>query len=67
MIDSLLNLIFRCRHRKLTRPITPINASGAPLGDPYIVCLDCGKHFEFDKHEMKMGKAIQPSRDKIPR
>ena len=60
MIDSLFNLLFRCRHRRLTRPITPINAGGVPQGSPYVVCLDCGKRFEYDPENMRIGRAIQP-------
>jgi hypothetical protein len=58
MIDNLFNLLFRCRHRHLTRPITPISAAGVPEGEPYVVCLDCGKHFPFNAREMRMGKRI---------
>ena len=63
MIDSLFNLIFRCRHRRLTRPVTSINAAGAPQGDPYVVCLDCGAQFEYDAKEMRMGRAIRKRPD----
>jgi hypothetical protein len=59
MIDNLFNLLFRCRHGRLTRPITPINALGHPEGEPYVVCLDCGRHFTYDAREMRMGKAIR--------
>jgi DNA-directed RNA polymerase subunit RPC12/RpoP len=58
MIDSILNLIFRCSHRRLTRPVAPVSKAGQPRGKSYVVCLDCGKHFEYDLKEMKMGKAI---------
>jgi hypothetical protein len=59
MIDNLFNLLFRCRHHRLTRPITPVDAEGSPEGDAYVVCLDCGKHFAYDAKQMKMGKAIR--------
>ncbi len=61
MIDSIFNLIFRCRHGRLSRPITPIDAAGVPQGSPYVVCLDCGKHIEFDAIEMRIGKVIKNS------
>ena len=33
----------------------------APNVDTYVVCLDCGKQFEYDLKEMRLGKAIDPS------
>ncbi len=59
MIDSLKNLLFRCSHQRLTRPLTPINASGVPEGMPYVACLECGARFKYDTHEMRMGKRIE--------
>jgi hypothetical protein len=58
MIDSLLNLLFRCPHRRLTRPVTPVSTDGKPHGDTYVVCLDCGKQFSYDLKEMRVGKAL---------
>jgi hypothetical protein len=57
MIDSVLNLLFRCSHRRLTRPITPALKNGQH-GDTYVVCLDCGKQFEYDLKNWQVGKAI---------
>jgi DNA-directed RNA polymerase subunit RPC12/RpoP len=57
MIDSVLNMVFRCAHRRLTRPVTPV-AKGAPQGDTYVACLDCGKHFSYDLKQMRVGKPI---------
>jgi hypothetical protein len=59
MIDNIFNLVFRCRHARLTRPVTPIDAAGVPQGDAYVVCLDCGMQFSYDAREMRMGKAIR--------
>lgn len=59
MIDTLMNLLFRCSHRRLTRPITPVNRSGVPAGGTYVVCLDCAKQFPYDMKEMRMGRAIE--------
>ena len=58
MIDTLLNLLFRCSHRRLTRPLTPVNTKGVPHGETYVVCLDCGKQFDYDLKEMRIGKPI---------
>jgi hypothetical protein len=63
MIDSLFNLIFRCRHSKLSRPVTPIDAAGVPQGEAYVVCLECGMRFSYDVRQMKMGKAIRDPRE----
>jgi hypothetical protein len=61
MIDSVLNMLFRCPHRRLTRPVTPVSRDGKPHGDTYVVCLDCGKQFSYDLTEMRVGKALPTS------
>src|ERR1019366_6643016 len=58
MIDSVLNLIFCCSHKRLTRPVTPIDKDGKPHGDTYVVCLACGKQFSYDLKEMRIGKPL---------
>ncbi len=63
MIDTLLNLVFRCSHRRLTRPVTPVSKAGVPHGETYVVCLDCGKQFAYDLNEMRIGKVIDHSHD----
>ena len=61
MIDSLLNLIFRCAHKRLTRPVTPVSKDQGPQGDTYVVCLDCGKQFSYDLKTMSVGKPLARS------
>ena len=61
MIDNVLNLLFRCSHRRLTRPVTPVNKAAVPHRQTYVVCLDCGKQFAYDTREMRMGKALESS------
>src|ERR1700675_4329422 len=61
MIDTLINLLFRCPHRRLTRPVAPITKAGQPHSQSYVVCLDCGKQFEYDMKEMRIGKLIDNS------
>jgi DNA-directed RNA polymerase subunit RPC12/RpoP len=61
MIDSLMNLLFRCSHRRLTRPVTPVHKPGTPRMEAYVVCLDCGKHFTYDVIQMRMGKEVKRS------
>ncbi len=63
MIDTLLNMLFRCSHRRLTRPVAPITKAGQPHSKSYVVCLDCGKQFEYHLDEMRIGKAIDHSND----
>jgi hypothetical protein len=63
MIDTVLNLLFNCPHRHLTRPFTPISKSGTAHGETYVVCLDCAKQFPYDLNTMRMGKAIVQSHD----
>jgi hypothetical protein len=63
MIDTVLNLLFRCPHRRLTRPVAPVTRVGQPHSQSYVVCLDCGKQFEYDLNEMRIGKAIDHSHD----
>ncbi len=60
MIDSILNLLFRCAHRRLTRPFSPLNYGGTQE-ECYVVCLDCGKQFSYDLEEMRIGKPIDRS------
>lgn len=63
VIDTVLNLLFRCSHRHLTRPFTPLDKQGVPHGETYVVCLDCTKQFAYDLTEMRIGKAIDHSHD----
>ena len=58
MIDSVLNLLLRCPHKRITRPITPVSKGGVPHGDTYVVCLDCGKQFAYDLTKMRIGKPV---------
>jgi hypothetical protein len=63
MIDTVLNLLFRCPHQRLTRPMAPITKAGRPHSQSYVVCLDCGKQFEYDLKEMRIGKPIEQSHE----
>jgi hypothetical protein len=58
MIGLLLNMLFGCSHRQLTRPITPVKKAGVPQGDTYVACLECGQQFAYDLKEMRIGKRI---------
>jgi hypothetical protein len=61
MIDSVMNLLFCCRHRRITRPITPVHKPGTPPGEAYVACLECGKRFPYDVANMRIGTAPNPS------
>ena len=63
MIDTIANLLFRCSHRRLTRPLAPATKAGAAHSAAYVVCLDCGKQFAYDTETMKMGKPIDRSHE----
>jgi hypothetical protein len=63
MIDSIMNLLFRCPHQRLTRPIAPVTKAGTPHSQSYVVCLDCGKQFEYDTNQMRIGKPIDHSHE----
>jgi hypothetical protein len=60
MIDTLLNLLFRCSHQRITRPITPAHKVG-DRSETYVVCLECGKQFSYDLTEMRVGKPVPVS------
>ena len=60
MIDSLFNVFFRCGHRRTTFPRRPATSPGAPEGEMYVVCLDCGKRFPYDWERMRIAPPPKP-------
>ncbi|HEY2018343.1 MAG TPA: hypothetical protein VGH38_32785 [Bryobacteraceae bacterium] len=58
MVTSLLSRLFGCRHRSLTRPITPAHKPGTRAEGAYVACLDCGKSFHYDVVNMRRGPQI---------
>ncbi len=58
MVARVFSLLFGCRHKRLTRPITPARKPAAQTGTAYVACLDCGKHFHYDVQNMRMGAQI---------
>src|SRR5690348_15039882 len=56
MIEVVLRFIFRCSHRSMSRPITPVNRSSVAGRGTYVVCLDCGTQFPYDWEQMRMGR-----------
>ena len=63
MIDAILNLLYGCRHRRVTRPITPVHKPGTQPGATYVACLECGKQFQYDLGNMRIGKPMPSSAD----
>lgn len=61
MIDTVFNLVFRCRHQRITRPFTPAHQPSDPPGDTYVACLECRKQFYYDVANMHVGMPIPPS------
>jgi hypothetical protein len=58
MIAALMRGLFGCRHKKLTRPITPAHKPGTKAGNSYVACLDCGSQFHYDTQNMTMGPPV---------
>jgi len=58
MLGKLIDAIFGCWHSHYSFPITVRKGvrrnAAALLTGTYVVCLDCGKEFPYDWHEMKM-------------
>jgi hypothetical protein len=61
MIQAMMNLLFSCRHRRITRPITPVHKAGSDPGVTYVACLDCGQQLRYDLARMSVGKVIPRS------
>jgi hypothetical protein len=59
VIGRLFDMLFRCSHKRLSRPITPAGVRGAPRKDTYVVCLECGKHFAYDLKTMRVGQKLE--------
>ncbi len=66
MIQSILNTLFGCSHRRTTFPMTPVRRNvafpgpGSARKGPYVVCLDCGKAFAYDWDTMRVGEPVAP-------
>jgi hypothetical protein len=58
MSALMAHLLFRCPHRRLTRPITPVSKPGVPSGETYVVCLECGQQFHYDWENMRLGGPV---------
>jgi len=70
MWDQILQLLpVGCRHRHMSLPFSSASsirrtsssssawdAVAAEESKPYVVCLDCGKHFDYDWANMRVVK-----------
>ncbi len=58
MISKMWDAMFGCRHTRYSFPITVRAGSRrtpqAQRTGTYVVCLDCGKEFRYDWHEMRI-------------
>jgi len=57
-MNAMLDLLFGCRHRRITRPITPVHKPGVPAEETYVACLDCGQRLHYDLKEMRVGRSL---------
>jgi len=58
-IGRVVDLLFGCHHKRLSRPVTPPAKKDGPRGETYVVCLDCGKHLSYDMKIMRVGKEVK--------
>jgi hypothetical protein len=62
MLTSLFDSIFGCAHNRTTFPLTPSRnakrSEGARRGT-YIACLDCGKEFDYNWKDMRIGNPVE--------
>ncbi len=64
MLQSLLNGLFGCSHKRTTFPLTPqrksagLQASGTARSGTYVTCLDCGKELDYNWDEMRIGRPV---------
>jgi hypothetical protein len=60
MIESFLGTLFGCSHKRTTFPLTPSRKSkrSGTYSGTYVVCLKCGKEFDYNWQEMRIGSPI---------
>jgi len=65
MVEKILQLLFiTCRHPRISQPFTAALATGTsgsdawetvgPVASHYVVCLECGKKFNYDWSAMRI-------------
>jgi hypothetical protein len=66
---GLFDVLFGCYHKKFSFPITKKRGQLSPAASvtgTYVVCLDCGKEFAYDWHEMKIISPSSKRYDRLP-
>jgi hypothetical protein len=64
MLQSIVNSLFGCSHRRTTFPQTPLRRTGGfqvsnmTRSGTYVTCLECGKELAYDWTEMRVGKPV---------
>lgn len=48
-----------CFHHRTSFPISPPKQPGQYKSTPYVICISCGKSWEYDWERMRRGKPIQ--------
>lgn len=70
-MTNLLDILFGCWHQSLSFPISsksgPHRPAAASLTGTYVVCLDCGREFPYDWHEMKVIEGAPLHAEALPR
>jgi hypothetical protein len=58
MVEKLIDALFGCHHSRYSFPVTIRGSARRPqaaaLTGTYVACLDCGREFPYDWHEMKV-------------
>jgi hypothetical protein len=58
MMASLISYLFGCSHERTTFPMRTKRSIETNRQGTYIVCLDCGKEFDYNWKEMHAGAAV---------
>lgn len=69
MIFKIVDAVFGCRHSRYSFPVTVRSAKRRPeaaaLTGTYVACLDCGREFPYDWHEMKVVTSPEEHREHL--
>jgi hypothetical protein len=57
MFNRVINWLFGCRHRELSRVFTTVGKSGFTK-QHRVVCTRCGTEYEYDLTHMRRGKKL---------
>ena len=60
MLDFMMRILNLCPHRHQTFPMSPLRKPWIK----YVVCLDCGRSWEYDWETMTRGAEICPENAK---